>query len=460
VLPLSIVSIGLAVVALEGSTPLTWRRWIRSPETLIVVSALFAGMLMTNSWDVLTFGGLWAGAALLAFVRTGWSLPFAAFGAVRYLAIPGGLALLLAAPWLSGLDGASTGVALVTGEHSDPARYALLWLPLALPLVVAAALARPSLPPRALAAGVTVGALLVALWVIALLVEGEAGELRDRGSGWGVLVALVLAAGASGAAGFAALRRGEAATAVWLWLATGGLAVLLATELVRVDDAFDRRLNTVFKFWYHTWILLAIAGAVAIAGVFDRVGWRLPVRRPVLRSLTVGGLAAAGLVYAASMLYTPAMAVSRAREGQEPGLDALAYLERRDPALAEALDWAGRHLDPRRHVLLQAVGDSYGPGSVLAAGSGVPTLLGWPGHERQWRGGDAPFGVRSAAVARIYREGATGEVVRLAGEIGVTHVFVGREERAQFGRDVANRFTAWPLAFEAAGARIFEVPAP
>ncbi len=459
VLPLSIVAVALAVVAFEGSTPLTWRRWLARPEALLVASALFAGILMTNSWDVLTFGALWAGGAAFAFLRAGWSPQLAIFGAARYLAAPVALALLLAAPWLSGLDGASIGFALVTGEHSDPARYALLWLPLALPLVVAVVLLRPSISRRALAAGLAVAALMLAAWVAALLLGGERGELAARGAGWPVLGGLAALLGAAGAAVRAASRRGDAVTAAWLSLATAALLLLLATELVRVDDAFPGRLNTVFKFWYHAWLLLALAGAVAVAGAFERVDWRALAPRPAARPLVAAGVAALALLYAGSTLYTPAMAISRAREGQTAGLDALAYLESRDPGLAAAVEWARERLDPERHVLLQAITPSYGPGSVLAAASGVPTLLGWPGHELQWRPGVA-LGDRQAAVDRIYREGASERTLALARSFGVTHVFVGRLEAQLYGAGVASRFEGWPAVFEASGALIVEVPAP
>ncbi len=110
-------------------------------------------------------------------------------------------------------------------------------------------------------------------------------------------------------------------------------------------------------------------------------------------------------------------------------------------------------------MLLQGVGPSYGPGSVLAAASGVPTLLGWPGHELQWRPG-VEFGDRQAAVERIYREGATEQTLALARAFGVTHIFAGRLEAQLFGDDVAARFEGWPVALEAPGALIVEVPAP
>ena len=60
-------------------------------------------------------------------------------------------------------------------------------------------------------------------------------------------------------------------------------------------------------------------------------------------------------------------------------------------------------------------------------------------------------------VDTIYRKGAGSESLLLARKHGVTHVYLGREERRQFGADVAARFEAWPTVFEVPGARIVVV---
>ena len=256
----------------------------------------------------------------------------------------------------------------------------------------------------------------------------------------------------AGAATATAYRAGERSRAAWLGLATLAVAVVLATELVRIDDNFGTRMNTVFKFWFGAWLLLAVAGGAAIAAAVDR----LPRRwRP--GPLALAGLAAAALLYGGSLLYAPAAAVSRAREGQQRGLDALAYLERQDPGQAAALRWVTAELTPE-DTLLEAVGRPYTSANFLSAASGVPTLLGWPGHEFEWRGGAEAIARRRAAVERIYIEGATPDVQRLAAFHGVTHIYLGREERRQFGPGVADRFAAWPVRFEAPGALIVEVP--
>ena len=465
-LPLGIVATALALETFEGGTALTWRRWLAQPGALLLAGALFAGLAMTNAWDVLTYGLIWLAAAVVSFSAVGWPLLGALFGAARYLTLPTLAGLAIAWPLLGTLDSSSVGAALVSDEASDPARLLLFWGPLLLPLAVAAAIARPRASRRALGRGLLLAALPVGVWAAWAVGSGEGAALADRGGGWLTLLGLVAAVGAAGAAAASAYVEGSRDRASWLALATAAGAIVLATELFHISDALGLgRLNSVFKFWYAAWPLLAAAGAVGLAQAYDRAP------RPLLASLraslasprspaapAVAAFATvAALLWLGSLLYAPAAAISRGREGQERGLDALAYLDRSDAGAAEVLRWVRSELDGDRHTLLEAVSRSYGPGNVLSAASGVPTLLGWPGHELQWHS-DAPLAARQQLVDEIYGGGAGPEALALARERGVTHVYLGREERRQYGPEVAERFAGWVTVFEAAGARIVAVP--
>jgi len=170
--------------------------------------------------------------------------------------------------------------------------------------------------------------------------------------------------------------------------------------------------------------------------------------------VVLGGV---GLVLTGLTMVTPPMAaVARAREGQPQGLSAIGYLERTDPGFAGAVRWGRAELDPEDAVVAEAVSESYAAGSRFSAFTGVPTVLGWPGHERQWRGS---FGDRSrrAAVDAIYgsnRELALDAIYAL----GVTHVVVGRPEREAYGDRVSQRFIGWTAVYASPTVRVFLTP--
>jgi uncharacterized membrane protein len=227
--------------------------------------------------------------------------------------------------------------------------------------------------------------------------------------------------------------------------------MVLATELFFLHDALGDRMNTVFKFWFAGWLMLAVAGAAAFGIAYDRVATVRP-RWLVVPALTLGVA-----LYGGSLLYAPAATVARAREGQEPSLDSLAYVERTDPGMADAIAWVRANLG-RGDVLLEATSKDYSAGNAVSASTGVPTVLGWRGHEVTWRGNIPALSTKYYDVLSIYTAGATAESLARARELGVTYVYLGREETSQFGPAVASRFAAWPTVFTADGVRIVRVP--
>ncbi len=458
-LPLGVAALALAACDFLGREPLSPRRWLRDPLRLVLASALYAALAMTNSWDVLTWGSVWLLASAAALARSGWPWPLALLLGVRHLALPALGSLALALPFAWALERPELGLALVAGGGSEPVRFALFWLAPALPVLLAGLWLRPRASRSALAWGALLAAAPVAAWAGATLASAGFDPLLERGSGWLTLGALALGAGCTGALALSCDREGQRAEAAALGLASAAASLLLATELLFLSDAFGTRMNTVFKLWFHAWLLLALAGGVAVGAALARP--RPAARAPALRtasSRTVAALSAAGLaLLLASLAYAPAAAVSRDREAQIPSLDALSYLDRTAPGEAAAVRWARSELLPRGALMLEAVSPSYGGGNRVSAASGVPTLLGWPGHQLQWRR-DPPLGELEALIARAYSEGATEEVRRLLAERGVTHVYLGSEERRRHGGGVAERFSGWPVVFEAPGVRIVRLP--
>jgi uncharacterized membrane protein len=235
-----------------------------------------------------------------------------------------------------------------------------------------------------------------------------------------------------------------------LLLAAAGIGLVLLPELVYLQDSFGTRMNTVFKFWYQAWLLLACAGALGIA-----LAWRRRGAAGAAALLGVLGLAA-GLIY-------PAVALETKTGGfgsPHPTLDALAWVERWRPAELEAIRWI-RRSTPRDAIVVQRSGDSYRPEhNLVSVVTGRPTLLGWGGHEVQWRGesfGRLAAG-REEALARIYAPPSREELVGALAAWGVGYVYLGPEERNRYGVTDAHEAIfkeAMDVVFENGAVRIF-----
>jgi uncharacterized membrane protein len=205
------------------------------------------------------------------------------------------------------------------------------------------------------------------------------------------------------------------------------LVLALAPEFVYLRDLFGTRMNTVFKFYYQAWAMLALAGAYALS--------RLAAARtgPVLK---LAGLVLVGLLVLGGLWY-PGLALHSKADGfrNAPTLDGLAYLRRTSPAEMAAIEWVREHVAPDA-VVVEASGGSYSEAARLSMATGNPTLLGWDFHERQWRGNegyDKLAGGRPEALDRIYRSARPDELLALLEQWDVDYVYIGPQERSKYG---------------------------
>ncbi|MFM8594763.1 MAG: DUF2298 domain-containing protein, partial [Chloroflexota bacterium] len=202
------------------------------------------------------------------------------------------------------------------------------------------------------------------------------------------------------------------------------LVLVAGVELFYIQDVFHSRLNTLFKIYYQVWTFLAIGSGIGLAVAAHRI------RRPAGRAV----LAVGGVVACASLLVYPVVA-SYQWSGQFKdwrGLDGIAFGATSNPDEYAVVTWLQQHATPG-DVILEAAGCSYQPVGEwpmnrASAYTGVPTVIGWSGHEVQWRGGQPELkneiGPRGQDV-RIMFDDPNGN---LAEEYGVSYLLLGRFE--------------------------------
>ncbi|MBK9492204.1 MAG: hypothetical protein IPO07_28005 [Haliscomenobacter sp.] len=98
-------------------------------------------------------------------------------------------------------------------------------------------------------------------------------------------------------------------------------------------------------------------------------------------------------------------------------LDGLAHWNENEDWLA--VQWLNQHLDVSG-VITEAVGGSYTQFARISMSTGLATVLGWPGHEGQWRGGYLEVGSREADIKRLYRNPLLGKLCRFCNSITLT----------------------------------------
>ena len=82
-------------------------------------------------------------------------------------------------------------------------------------------------------------------------------------------------------------------------------------------------------------------------------------------------------------------------------LDGTAYLQETNRADYKAIKWINYFL-PNDGVIVEAIGGSYSEYSRISTNTGMATMLGWPGHELQWRGSYDESAGRESTVDTLY----------------------------------------------------------
>jgi len=230
---------------------------------------------------------------------------------------------------------------------------------------------------------------------------------------------------------------------VLLLIVFGGLMVL-APEFVYLQDNFGARMNTIFKFYYQAWMLWSLAAAFAAVVVIKQSAW---ISKTVL--IVIIGL---GLVY-------PVLAFPDKTNGFKPSqgftLDASAYLTQQQPLEAEAIDWLSQAADG---VVVEAVGGQYSGYARVSTLSGQPTVLGWPGHEGQWRGGYEEVGSRESDIRILYETHKWETALEIIQRYGIRYIYVGYLEMSTYAVNPLKFEQHLQAVYENGGVRIFVVP--
>ncbi len=230
-----------------------------------------------------------------------------------------------------------------------------------------------------------------------------------------------------------------------------GLAILVFCELFYFDDLFsgkDERFNTVFKYYNQVWILWSIASACAF---YDLINKKYRMKRAVLIILSVL------LVLNSLYLYTGTMARTEGFN-RSAGLDGVAFLKKADYGDYDAIFWVERNLNGSQ-VILEAPGDSYEDTSRISSFTGIPTVVGWAGHEYVLRNSWGEIAARISDVDAIYDTENNNEAIGLLRKYNVSYVYVGNVELKKYRQQGIRKFenTSYYEKVYRGGSEIYRV---
>jgi YYY domain-containing protein len=228
------------------------------------------------------------------------------------------------------------------------------------------------------------------------------------------------------------------ATGFALLLIGIGLVLALTPEFIYLRDNFSTRMNTIFKFYYQGWLVFSIASAYAIYAVMLDAAQseRVPGLEAVYGVLVVAVMLL-GLTYPLFGVYSRMFVESGRAAGQDPApltLDGGRSFIATDDY--ESIMCLNRYISGDDVVVAEAIGPAYrSEYGRVGALTGIPVILGWENHQRQWRGAtyDTVAGSRSGDITALYESPTWGSVQPIISRYGIDFIFYGNSERSNYG---------------------------
>jgi len=228
-------------------------------------------------------------------------------------------------------------------------------------------------------------------------------------------------------------------------------------------------MNTIFKFYFQAWVLLAIASAFAVywlirsrmrtsGGETPPEGGRRERSERAVRGAFLIGF---WVLFGMGMVYPVLGNISRAGSfDHQPTLDGTAYLAESEADDYAAIQWLNGNVNGTP-VILETPGkggSSYVYEGRVSALTGLPTLLGWAGHEGQWRGSYEVQSAREPDIDAIYNTLDAQTALTLLDKYDISYVYVGPLERSEYDPRGLEKFERlMDIVYQNEGVTIYKV---
>ncbi len=228
------------------------------------------------------------------------------------------------------------------------------------------------------------------------------------------------------------------------------LTLILIPELFYLGDPYNNRMNTIFKFYQHAWVLMSISSGYILyswaSNGLPQITKQQYLNWPIY---TIGSL-----IILSGAYYSAAMLTVKSSDSSLQSLDGLAYL----PAdVIAAIEFAKKNISVE-DVILESVGE-WDESGLISRSTGIPNIINWPGHQAQWRGYTDEIDKRTFAVKTIYSSPDVEIRKQLLEEFNVSYVYVGLNEQRIYTPEQLSKFElfAQTIFHNEMGIRIFKI---
>lgn len=209
--------------------------------------------------------------------------------------------------------------------------------------------------------------------------------------------------------------------------------LIIGVEFIFLKDIFFEtnrpyfRTNTVFKFYYHGWILMGIASGFMIMHIFNNYKPKFNIEKTISVGLVLFMMFLSNIyILKAVDDFYFGMKYSRSMDGNQ-------YIKETYPQDYLAINWIKTNIKGQP-VIAEAVGEAYTYYARISSNTGLVTVMGWPTHEWQWRGSpDIPF-ERSNDIKSLYESKTSNDAKKIINKYSIEYIYIGTLEFQKYSQ--------------------------
>ncbi len=229
-----------------------------------------------------------------------------------------------------------------------------------------------------------------------------------------------------------------------LLLTMCAIALIIGVEFFFIKDIFNAsnppyfRTNTVFKFYYHAWVIFGIAAVSYVYTILHKEDLEEKLsakQQKINKYIKLIVFSVSSMIFMMTFVYIiVAIDDFYPLKNKEivRTMDGIDYIRRDHPADYKAIIWLNQNVEGQP-VILEEVGEAYTYSARISSTTGLVTVMGWPTHQWQWRGSsEIPF-ARKGEVAGFYNGTNTEEADKeFLEKYEVEYIVVGNKERESY----------------------------
>lgn len=222
------------------------------------------------------------------------------------------------------------------------------------------------------------------------------------------------------------------------------MGIIIGVEFVYLKDIFDTsnptyyRANTVFKFYFHAWIILGIVTSYMLYNLFFKLkksSKKYHKLQVLFVILTTTFLGIASGSYFIKAVYDNFNVFKPVQDWMVYTLDGIEYIRKDNINKGDyyVINYINKEIKGQP-VVLEAVGEAYTYFGRISTYTGLPTIMGWPTHQWQWRKDSVTPFDREKDVRIMYTSESFDEVVSLIKKYQVEYFVIGNKELEKYNQ--------------------------